>query len=65
VTPKRLAVSGVIVLVALMAYTLSFPRMVAAGRNPPVALGWVLGALALGLLLASLVSAIVSPPRRS
>jgi hypothetical protein len=63
-TPKRLALAGLICLVLVVAYTVMFPRWVATGHHPPAFVGSTLELAGIGLLVASLVVAIVSPIRR-
>ncbi len=63
-TAKRLALAGLICLIPVVAYTVMFPRWVATDHHPPAALGLALELAGIGLLVASLVVAIVSPVRK-
>jgi hypothetical protein len=63
-TAKRLALTGLICLVGVVAYTAMFPRLVATGHQPPAAVGWTLELVGIGLLVASLLVAIIRPAGR-
>jgi hypothetical protein len=63
-TWQRFALGGLTSLLALGGYVVLYPRLVAAGHAPPDVLGWALEITCLGLFLASLVMAIMSPARR-
>jgi hypothetical protein len=64
VTWQRFALGGLTSLLALGCYVGLYPRLVAAGQAPPDVVGWALEFTCLGLLMASLVMAIMAPARR-
>jgi hypothetical protein len=62
-TSLRLALVGLVCLVLLVVYTWLFPHLVASGHQPAQVLGLVLGIAGVGLVVASLVRAVMSSSR--
>ena len=64
-TTVRLLLGAVACLVLFGIYAAVYPQLTSRGIAPPAWPGVALFALAVGLPIAAIVKAIVSPPRRN